>query len=219
MLTSFSKLMNSSIVEEDEEDEEEEQDGEEGDEESNQDSESDSDDENSRDPSQLTAEEDSQFVAPPPKQPLKSEKRKNIMPASPSSSSLGQGGRAGLMGTFGALFSSSTMANSRVQRRVNRNKPSPEEILKNKIKIEEQLNLGGQKEEDADRAEDIAPSYETYARKLHQRVMLIERKDTELVADVCLWDIDFFTSTELPPLSPRSSRPPSRAARVTYPSL
>eukprot|EP01036_Dinobryon_divergens_P025722 gene25722-34298_t len=200
MLTSFSKLMNSSIVEEDEEDEEEEQDGEEGDEESNQDSESDSDDENSRDPSQLTAEEDSQFVAPPPKQPLKSEKRKNIMPASPSSSSLGQGGRAGLMGTFGALFSSSTMANSRVQRRVNRNKPSPEEILKNKIKIEEQLNLeraikaarkrkmlierkiSQYKEFQAQLVND-APSYETYARKLHQRVMLIERKDTELVAD------------------------------------
>ena len=138
MLTSFSKLMNSSI------EEEEEQDSEEGDEESNQDSDSDSDDENSRDPSQLTAEEDSQIVAPPPQQPLKSEKRKNIMSASPSSSSLGQGGRAGLMGAFGALFSSSAMANSRVQRRVNRNKPSPEEILKNKIKIEEQLNLGNQ---------------------------------------------------------------------------
>ena len=135
MLTSFSKLMNSSI--EEEEEGEEDSGEEEEDEESNQDS----DDEYSHDPSQLTAEEDSQVVVAPP---LKSEKRKNIMPASPSSASLGQGGRAGLMGTFGALFSSSAMATSRIQRRVNRNKPSPEEILKNKIKIEEQLNLGKQ---------------------------------------------------------------------------
>lgn len=146
LLTSFGKLMSSRIDEEEEEEEEgDEEEGEEEEEFSHQDSDRISDDGLSHDRSLLTTGDESDASPPPPipiPLPQHTGKRRNLLPSSPSSSSLGQGARTGLIGALGAMFSASAATSSRAQKRANKSKLSAEEILQNKLKVEQQLKLG-----------------------------------------------------------------------------
>jgi hypothetical protein len=141
--------MNSRIDEEDEEEEEDDEggdgDGEEGDGEEElshqEDSDRISDDGLSHDRSLLTTGDESD-ASPPLPLPQHTGKRRNLLPSSPSSSSLGQGARVGLIGALGAMFSASAATTSRAQKRANKSKLTAEEILQNKLKVEQQLKLG-----------------------------------------------------------------------------
>ena len=140
--------MNSRIDEEDEEDEDDEDDeggdgdgdGEEGDGEEELSHQEDSDG-LSHDRSLLTTGDESD-ASPPLPLPQHTGKRRNLLPSSPSSSSLGQGARVGLIGALGAMFSASAATTSRAQKRVNKSKLTAEEILLNKLKVDQQLKLG-----------------------------------------------------------------------------
>ena len=137
--------MNSRIDEEDEEEDEDDEggdgggDGEEGD--GEEDSDRISDDGLSHDRSLLTTGDESD-ASPPLPLPQHTGKRRNLLPSSPSSSSLGQGARVGLIGALGAMFSASAATTSRAQKRANKSKLTAEEILQNKLKVEQQLKLG-----------------------------------------------------------------------------
>ena len=137
--------MNSRIDEEDEEEDEDDEggdgggDGEEGD--GEEDSDRISDDGLSHDRSLLTTGDESD-ASPPLPLPQHTGKRRNLLPSSPSSSSLGQGARVGLIGALGAMFSASAATTSRAQKRANKSNLTAEEILQNKLKVEQQLKLG-----------------------------------------------------------------------------